>query len=593
VGLDYAVALQKGMGKLVAEIETKLSETQDPESKEFYLSAGIAAKAASGFFLRCSARCVEEAASAGCESRRAELNEMAGILNSLSVLPPKNFREALQCIWLLHIISNILGGSAMSFSRFDQYMLPFYEADMKNGVPRETLKDLLCCFWLKINEPKIRTVQSMTVGGLLPGGGDACNALTRLCLETAREMRRPYPNIAVRVHSGTPDWVFDEVTKTVLAGCGQPMMLNDDVFTANFQKLGYPAEIARDYYNMGCVELMFQGRQALWGGAPSVVYTKILFELLKGPPHESFESLMDGFVMRIRDAVAQCGRSAKKGKEGLKNTYDPFCSLFIRGCLERGRDMFHGGAECPIHWSVYAHGLGTLADSLSAVKTCVFDKKIISWEKLIKLLENNFEGEDQLRARMMRETPMYGNDDDEADNIANRIFYELTRAVFGLNSQDPAEDKFVSTFFSYFSHVLTGEATGATPDGRLQGEPLSDSMAPSHGRDIGGPTKMLNSALKIDPSYVTGGYALNLKIAPNLTKTRGGVNALKTLIMAYIEGLGPQLQINFTDVDNLLDAQKNPEKHRDIIVRVGGFCEHFVNLDKHLQDEIIKRTAHG
>ncbi|MCL2664502.1 MAG: pyruvate formate lyase [Defluviitaleaceae bacterium] len=593
VGLDYEIILQKGWKRIICEINEKRESACDGEAVAYYEAAEVAANAASRFFLRCSEKCAATAAEEGEAGRKAELILMSDILAKLSACPAESFREALQCVWLLHIASNIIGGSAMSFSRFDQYMLPYYERDIKMGVPREELKELLCCFWLKINEPKIRTVQSMTVGGVRPDGSCACNGLTRLCLEAAREMRRPYPNIAVRVGKSTPDWVYDEIVQTVLAGCGQPMILNDDVFVGNFVKLGYPDETARDYFNMGCVELMLQGRQALWGGASSVIYTKILSGVLSGPPPESFEELMDNYLRLIREAVKKSHASALRNKEGLVNFYDPFCSLMTRGCMERGRDMFHGGAECPAHWSVYAHGLGTLADSLSALKTCVFDKKIISWEKLAELLDKNFEGGEQIRAVIMRETPMYGNDADEADLIANRVFSELTRAIFKLNTKDQNEDKFVSTFFSYFSHVLTGEVTKATPDGRLLGEPLSDSMAPSQGRDEGGPTMMLNSALKIDPSYVTGGYALNLKIAPGLGKTPEGREALKTLITAYVEGLGPQLQINLVEAENLIEAQKYPEKHRDLIVRVGGYCEHFVNLDKNLQNEIIKRTTHG
>lgn len=597
LGLDYQAVLEKGLGRMRQEIQAYWAATDDPEKVEFYTSVDTVIRAMIDFFKR-YAREVEKAAlqEGVSAERREELALMARILDKMSEAPADTFREALQTTWMLHVMSNIVGGSAMSFSRFDQYMLPYYKHDIDRGVPREELKELLSCFWLKINEPKLRTVQSMTVGGILPGGGDACTDLTRLCLEVARDMKLPYPNIAVRVHSASPEWLYDAILDTIRAGCGQPMILNDDVFVDNFKKLGYPDEIAGDYFNMGCVELMIQGRQPLWGAARSVVYTQCLQKTLDACTSgelkaDTFDDFMDDYLMRIRLNIAECHKSALERKRSMETCYDPFCSILTRDCIARGKDMHHGGSACPTHWSIYAHGLGTLADSLAAIKKFVYDEKRITLDNLIKVMDINFEGHEDIHTMLDRGTPAFGNDIDTTDEIANRVFWELTKTIYELNLLGE-EDKYVATFFSYFSHVLSGEVTKATPNGRLAGESLSDSMAPTQGKDTGGPTKMLNSVLKIDPSYITGGYALNMKVTPSLAKTEQGAKALKGLLKAYLMSKGPQIQVNYVDADALKDAQIHPEKHRDLVVRVGGYCEYFVNLDQTLQNEIIHRTLH-
>jgi len=614
LGLDYEAVLTQGMGKMRDDINKYRTATNDPESIEFYTATDTVINSMINYFSRYAEK-VREIVESGAgfasvtgsvpetgsvktsEERKNELLQMADILEKMSVSPAQTFREALQTVWLLHVMSCIVGGSAMSFSRFDQYMLPFYEHDINKGISRDELGELLGCFWLKINEPKLRTVQSMTVGGIKPDGSDAYNDLTLLCLETARDIKVPYPNIAVRVSANTRDYIYDAIMDTIKAGCGQPMLLNDDVFVENFKKLGYSDDLANDYFNMGCVELMIQGKQPLWGGGGSVTYTECLQKTLDAYINgefsgESFDDFMEYFLENIRAVTDQCHEKSLAVKQSMETCYDPFCSILTQDCIKRGRDMHHGGSVCPAHWSIYAHGLGTLADSLAAIKKFVYEEKKISLDDLITALDADFTDHESIYLILDRNTPCFGNDIDETDEIADKVFFELTKKIFELNNPGE-EDKYVSTFFSYFSHVLSGEVTKATPNGRRAGQSLSDSMAPTQGKDVNGPTKMLNSILKIDPSYVTGGYALNLKVNPTLTKTDQGTAALKGLLKAYILGKGPQIQVNFIDAEALKEAQIDPDKHRNIVVRVGGYCEYFTNLDKTLQNEIIERTEHG
>ena len=597
LGLDYEAVLVKGLAQMRDDINTYKSNTSDKDKLEFYTAVEIVINAMINFFSRYAQRVRSESESqAICSERKNELIQMADILEKMSLSPAQTFREALQAVWLLHIMSNIVGGSAMSFSRFDQYMLPFYEFDIENGTPREELFMLLCCFWLKVNEPKIRTVQSMTVGGVRPDGSDASSDLTRLCLEVAGNMKLPYPNIAARLSKSSPEWLYDLVIETINAGCGQPMILNDDVFIPNFEKLGYPKIYARDYFNMGCVELMIQGKQSFWGNGGGISYTQCFQQTLDAFTMGefnpgTFDEFMDHFLDRLRLTIQSCHKDTMERKKSLENSYDPFCSILTQDCLARGKDINHNGSVCPAHWSIYAHGLGTLVDSLAAVKKFVYEDKRLTLNQLITALDSDFKGYEDIQVMLDRNTPCFGNDINDTDEIANRVFLELTKAIYDLNDL-MEEDKYVATFFSYFTHVLAGEITKATPNGRHAGESLSDSMAPTQGKDVNGPTRMLNSLLKIDSSYVTGGYALNFKINPALTKDSRGKAAIKGLLKAYIVGMGPQIQIYFLDAEALREAQENPEKHRNLVVRVGGYCEYFVNLDKILQNEIIERTVH-
>jgi formate C-acetyltransferase len=242
--------------------------------------------------------------------------------------------------------------------------------------------------------------------------------------------------------------------------------------------------------------------------------------------------------------------------------------------------------------AVSGSGLGTTVDSLSAIKTMVFDRKEISLKDLTEAVHRNFEGQEALRLKLSNLPPHYGNDDDLADRIASTLFNTATAAVHALNDGTVEEGRFINSYFGYTGHVSAGEVTGATPDGRKAGEPLSEGLGPVQGKDTEGPTKLFNTLLKHDYSHLTGALATNCKISPSLFNTKSGAAAFKGLLKAYLKNGGPQVQVNFVKTEDLIDAQKDPQKHRDIVVRIAGFCEYFVNLDFNQQREIIMRTEH-
>ena len=597
LSLNYGRIVRRGLGALIDELRARLEGASDARAREYYSCALLVARAASDMIARYARRVHEEAAKAG-PVRGAELEQIAKILEQITLGPARTFREGVQLMWLMHIMASFLWGSALSFGRFDQYMLPLYERDLACGaLTREDAEELLCCLWLKINEPCLRTVQSMTLGGVTAEGADAVNALTYLCLDVVREMKLPYPNVGVRVNDKNPPQFMEAVARAISAGAGQPMVMTDAVWIENLKKLGYEARYANDYYNMGCVEIMIPGKQPNWGVTEPIAFP-MLFDRLFARCRagevvpDTFEAFERAYLDILREEVEADYREAlSKARDKRGRCYDPFASLMIDGCVESGLDMFQGGAELGTHWCFYAYGLGTAADSMAAVKKHVYEDRRLSIVEMAEMLKDNYEGHELERLRFENKTPHYGNDDPYVDELARHILSAFDEQVLSYNRPE-TPDKFVNTLFGYFFHIYHGEITDATPNGRKKGEPFSDSMGPSQGKDVGGPTKMLNSVLSLDHSAVTGGYALNVKINPSLVKSDGGRAALTRLLRTYTGACGPQVQFNFVDADTLKRAKIEPTKYRDLIVRIGGYCEYFVNLDAALQDEIITRTIH-
>ncbi len=413
----------------------------------------------------------------------------------------------------------------------------------------------------------------------------------------------------MRVSKQTPPWLWDEIVQTIQAGIGHPMLLNDDVWVPNFVRLGYPVESARDYYNMGCVEMMIMGQTAEWRGAGNVDLPGMLELVFRNGARNmagetgartgridslgTFDRFLDAFVEQIRHRVRQnYERAARREKYIQDRAYDPFASILMHDCLERGLDMYQGGSRFPPIRPMVAKGIATVADSLVAVKKLVYDQQRFTLAQLWEILQADFEGYENLRLEIDQRFPAFGNDDDEVDEIARRVFAAYADAVHALN-RGSMPGTFVTGMFSYTGHIAAGERTMATPNGRRAGETVSNGIDPTQGKDRKGPTAAMRSVAKIDHSRITGACAYNLKITPAVVRRREGRAALKFLLQTYIRLGGSQIQVNFVDQGTLRDAQRHPERHRNLIVRVAGYSEYFNNLDRRLQDEIIMRTAHG
>ncbi|OGV92647.1 MAG: hypothetical protein A3K19_01980 [Lentisphaerae bacterium RIFOXYB12_FULL_65_16] len=607
--LNYAKPLRLGLSGIRREVEAKLAGHPAGETAEFYQAALITVEAAIQFVRRYGETLRGEAASCADEYRQAELADMATVVDAVAELPPQTFREAIQLVWLVHVMANTGGGTALSFARFDQYMFPFYDADIRAGrLTREAATELVACMWLKVNEPKMRTVQSICLAGTTTAGNDGTNDLSLLCLDVAAMVREPYPNTCVRVRRDSPEALWERILNLMRIGAGQPMLFNDDVMIPGLTAhAGHALPHARDYYPMGCVEIMIQGKCATWRGVGAVTFPAILDDMFRngsspsggdtaGPCRgelasaSTFEEFFDAYLARLREHVMGIlGHAEETFEATARQRTDPFASALVDGCLEHGMDVEQGGAECPVILSVGSRGIGTAVDALAAVKTFVFDRGDLTLSDMKDLLVNNFAGSEAWRTRLAMHRAAFGNDQDDVDRIAVRIYNAYADTVTSFRSVHKCVC--VPNMFSYTDHVRFGELIGATPDGRRRGAPISDALGPSQGRDVSGPTALINSASKFDFRKMTGGCAFNIKLDTNLFGDRAGRRRLESLVRTYLARGGLQIQVNFVDPAALEDARKNPAQHRDLIVRVAGFCEYFHKLDRGLQDEIINRTV--
>lgn len=601
VNLNYGKVLRMGYAGILKSVEEQESKNCTAEQSEFYAAVKICLKSAMKFIHRYGDTCLCAARRAPSADRAQELIQMGEILHRVAENPAHSFREALQLLWITHLIQSINLGAALSFARFDQYMLPYYMEDIQSGaISRADAAELLAHLWLKVNEPKMRTVQSLTLAGITPEGADAANELTQLCLEVTADLKLPYPNVAVRVCEGiTPEWVYDAAIRTIQRGFGIPMLINDQCWIPKFLDFGYPIEYARDYYNMGCVEMMIAGKQADWLSATGgyISYPAILNALIADWADgkycfQNFADLYQTYLGRLRERIARGETIANRQIDLIKrDSRDPFASALIDGCIERGKDLFCGGALCPAHIALNGYGLATAVDSFMVIRKLVLEKKLITIQELHRAMQDDFIDHEALLACIRHEVVCFGNDDDQADALASDLLRNLLEAIYAMNDGS-REEKFVTSFFSYTRNVSIGEATPATANGRRDGEALSDALGPSQGCDIHGPTRMLNSVAKLPTQRLTGAVATNLKVNPSLFSTPAGTAALKSLLKVYLRRGGPQIQVNFVSLDELKDARLHPERHRDLVVRIAGYCEYFVNLDEKQQQEIINRTEH-
>lgn len=591
--LDYLRLVQIGYDGVREQVRSALAE--HPEREVFYRAMLISLDAASLYIHDYAESARLAAENCDGDTRKAELLELARVCDKIADRKPDTFFEAIQLVWITHLISNVDGGSAMSIGRFDQYMRPFFEKDYAEGIlSLERARELIAALWLKLNEPKMRTVQSCCLAGVTPQGEDGASLLTQLCLEVTAMLKLPYPNVSVRIDiEKSPAWLYEECIRTIKAGAGMPMLLNDKLWVNNFIDIGLSPEDARDYYNMGCVEMLIQSKQPNWGGGGGVDLPRLVLEEIekkKDKPLGTFEEFMDDIVANIHQRLQGKEEHFLNRRNHRSESCDPFASALVDGCIDSGRDFFDDGTRLGQFISFGCSGLGTATDSLCAIRKHVYEDGDLTLQKLHDALAANYEGYEDVHA-LMQDRISYGNDDDEADMIAKRMFDAAMADVKAYNKLD-CRERFISSLFSYNGHISGGESLGATPDGRRYGEPISDCLCPVQGRDVNGPTATLNSLLKLDTRGITGAHAMNLKINSALLSDKAGTDALTAMVKAYLEDLGPQLQINYVDAKDLIAAQKEPEKYKNLVVRIAGYCEYFVNLDRKLQGEIISRTLH-
>jgi len=582
----------------------------------------IAADALIRFAERYAEKARELAEKEDDPERRKELTRIAEICSWVPAHPPRDFWEALQMYWFVHLGVTIELNTWDSFNpgRLDQHLYPFYKRGLAEGtLTKERAKELLECFWIKFNNqpapPKVGITEEQSatytdfalinVGGLKKDGSDATNELSYLILDVIDEMRLVQPSSCVQLSKKNPDSLLKRALKIIKTGFGQPSIFNTDVIIQEFLRAGKSIEDARSGGPSGCVTISAFGKESciLTGYMNWVKIFEITLNngvdpntgkkigLATGDPtkFKTFAEVMEAYKKQLKHFVD----IKIKGNNIIERIYAtrmpaPFMSLLFDDCIEKGEDYHSRG---PRYRTTYIQGVGvgTLTDSMSAIKYHIFDKKNFTMEELLDALRKNFEGKEDIRLRLVNEAPKYGNDDDYADDIMKELFEAYFEVLDG--RPNTKGGKYRVNLLPTTVHIYFGQVVGATPNGRRAGMPLSDGISPSQGADTKGPTAVIKSVAKLDHAR-TGGTLLNQKFMPDLLKDEEGINKLLHLIRAFFKLDGHHIQFNVVSAETLKEAQRKPEEYRNLIVRVAGYSDYFCHLGTDLQNEIIARTEH-
>jgi len=563
--------------------------------------------------------------------RKAELEMMTDSLEWISTEPPRNFREALQLVILYHLFLMIDNGPGVtSMGRFDQYVWPFLKKDLDAGtINMDDAQELVDAFFLKLNTfheggfgKMAQTAgighigQHTTIGGVIPETGeDATNPVTYMTLETMARMKLHEPTISLRLHKDSPDELWECAMETSKLVGGLPLYQNDDVIIPGIMKeLGFSLEDARDYALVGCQEISGSGNDypAPTGTAMShngIFWSNVLVMAINNginPMNGSQvpEHLRSGYLADMKsiddvhDAVEKIARWMLTWSATLNNYAEyeqprlfpyPNVSISVDGCMERGLDVSAGGAKYNSYGGT-ATGLATVGDSLTAIKYMVFDKKLVSGKELLDAVLADWDGYEPLRQRIMTEVPHYGNADPYAD-VELKWVVDLYYSICKEFSNQRCS-VYKGGMYGAADHVPQGELTWATPDGRKVGTPIADAMSPVQGKDTNGPTSVFLSTTAWDNSRFMDGMAVNLRLHPTSLSGDDGVIKLRDMTKAFFSSGGMECQYNVVGAETLRAAQKDPDKYRNLVVRIAGYSAYFVEMTTAMQNDVISRNEH-
>lgn len=614
--------IQTGFSGVRDHALENMKRAESEDRRKFLEGVVISCESARSFAERFSELAREQAAAEENPRRREELLRIADITSRLPWQPPRDFREAVQFFWLTQVMAVVSYGmpGVCAVGRIDQYLYPFYKADIESGaIDRDAALELVEELLVKLSNNLIvlptfgkdtgselgADSMAPTIGGLGRDGADATNDLSFIFMDAIINMRAMSNSYSVRVSNRTAPEFFAKISEVHSVTSGLAVF-NDEVIVPALAGDGCGIEDARDYGIIGCVEPTPQGNtfgctsgnDVSLVGALEMTFTggRVRMAGRRAGPQtgdvrgfETFDQFVDAYKKQLAwavDFIARCVNA--KDEVYMNHFHNPMISLTLDGCVESGRDMTEGGAKYNFS-SISGRGLGTAADSLTAIKKFVYDDKKITMQELLNALKTNYRGRENLRVMLERRTPRYGADDSEADEMARMIAGALCDEV-GRHRSIREGGLFRPGFFSYGMHVMDGSMLGATPDGRPAGKPVSNSLSPSNGAETLGPTATMLSAAKIDQQKISNGCALNMKMLPALLRTEEGRLKFEAMLKAYFASGGMHVQINVVDDAMLRDAQLHPENYMDLIVRVSGYVAYFVDLGKPLQDDIIRRT---
>jgi pyruvate formate-lyase/glycerol dehydratase family glycyl radical enzyme len=601
----------------------RIDPLRDPEAldkREQLRAMSIAADGAIVFAQRHARLALDRAVSEPDPVRRAELQRIARNCERVPAHAPRDLWEALQAYWFYHlgVITELNGWDAFNPGHLDQHLQPFYDRDLAEGqIDREGVKELLECFFIKFNNqpapPKVGVTAeesgtytdfaNINLGGLTRDGHDGASEVSYLLLEVIDELHILQPSNNLQVSHLTPERLLRSALGVIRKGYGFPSLFNCDAVVAELQRQGKTVEDAREGGTSGCVEAGAFGKEAyILTGYFNLV--KLLELALNdgndlrtgqrlgpatGSPSRllSFEAVFEAWRSQLRHFVG----IKLRGNHVFERLYAttapvPFLSIITDDCIARGRDYNAGGARYNTSY-LQGVGIGSLTDALAAIQHHVFETRSSSLGDLVDLLRSDFVGREPERRRLRSRSPRYGNDDDRADRLMVDCFEAFFEAIDG--RPNGRGGRYHVDMLPTTCHIYFGAQTAATPDGRRAGEPLSEGISPVQGADRQGPTAVLRSAAKL-PQVKTGGTLLNMKLAPRVLEDDAGIEATAGLVRGYFALNGHHVQFNVVDTETLREAQRDPEGHRDLIVRVAGYSDYFCDISRALQDEIISRT---
>ena len=618
---------KKGMLDFKREINeeiAKLDFFNDPEAtdKEEQLKAmAVSCDAIIRLAERYAEKAEEMAKGEKDPERISELLQIAQVCRHVPANKPRNFWEAIQMYWFMHlgVIIELNGWDSFNPGHFDQHLEPFYKNDLANRtLTRDNAKELLSCFWIKVNNqpapPKVGITANesgtyndfcnINIGGVRPDGSDGVNVVSYLMLEIIEELHILQPGNSVHISSRTPDKFLHAAIKVIRQGHGYPSVFNPDIYIQQMLRSGKSIRDAREGGCSGCIEVGAFGKEAflltgylnvpkilevtLFNGINPVTGKKVGIETGDPRNFKSFEELYDAFHAQLKYIIDLKIR-INNYIDRMFAKYAPatFLSVIIDDCIKKGRDYYNGGPRYNTTY-IQCTGLGTITDSLSVLKKHVFEDKSIDMDSLLHAVSVNFEGEEVLRQRILNNTPFFGNDDDYADDIAVKVYEDLFKLIDG-RPNGKEGGKYHLNMLSTTCHNYFGNVMGASPNGRLACKAISDGTSPSHGCDTHGPTAVIRSLAKLD-QVKSGGTLLNLRFLPSLLKRDEDVAKLGKLIRSYFSQGGHHVQFNIVDTATLIAARENPEEYKDLLVRMAGYSDYFNDMNDNLKQEVIERT---
>ncbi|MFB3882240.1 MAG: pyruvate formate lyase family protein, partial [Armatimonadota bacterium] len=653
---DYPSLLSKGLRGIRAEAEAELPSAKDADEVAFLRSVIVAVDGVMRYAQRLADRCDEEACRSGspnpaqrhremppCSDRAAELRQMAANLRQVPAGPAQSFWQALQSVWLLHMVfHSTMDGNAMG--RLDQYVWPFLEADLASGaLTMDQAAELVDCFCLKFNEraqtleeqmadarrpeplnPAKRTrhytssqigtrrddidatnhwLQNIVVGGLTPEGEDGTNPLSFLLLDSYRRNQMTNPLLVVRLHRDSPAELVRFTSEVLKQGGGMPALFNDEALVPALERLGIPQADARDYTNDGCWEVIIPGRTdfkfqrlslmlclewALSGGRSRLDGSQQGPDTGDARAFTSYEQLWSAFLAQVDAMVGRVVRNVVDSiNERSIIAPVPLLSALIEGCIAKHKDLTAGGAKHRT-FGMLAESAAHAIDSLTAIKTVVFERGEATMTELCDALDRDFEGFGSLRQKLLA-APKYGNDDEAADSVGRAVMEGFTETVARHAESHLATVRFPAGIGTFSWYVGIGEGLGASADGRLAGEPVSSNASPALGRDMHGIPGAVLSYSKFPHDRLPAGSPLDLRIARRLVEGEDGTDRMAALIRSFVDTGGAMMTLTVADTEELRAAQREPDKYRSLRVRMGGWCAYFTMLSREQQDHHIRR----